>query len=75
MENRIKVVVASVLNIDIDSIDDTTSPDTVVEWDSLKQMNLIVALEEEFEIIFSDDDVVNMLNFKLIKLIIEELCG
>ncbi len=75
MENRIKEVVASVLNIDVDSIDDTTSPDTVVGWDSLKQMNLIVALEEEFEISFSDDNVADMLNFKLIKLIVKEFCG
>jgi len=33
----------------------------------LKHMNLIVALEEEFGVTFSEDEIVEMLNYKLIK--------
>ena len=66
MENRVKKVIAEILDIEINSINDNTSPETVESWDSLKQMNIIVALEEEFDIEFSDEDIVEMLNFRLI---------
>ena len=72
MENRIKKVISEVLDIDVNSINDDTSPETVESWDSLKQMNLIVALEEEFNIEFSDEDLENLLNFKLVVLTISE---
>jgi len=71
MENRIKKVLADVLMVDISLITDDTSPDTLEKWDSMNQMNIVVALEEEFEIKFSDDDVIEMLNVKLIQEIIK----
>ncbi len=72
MEDRIKAVVSAVLNISIDDINNDSSPDTIESWDSLKHMNLIVALEEEFEIIFDEEDFEDMLNFQLISLTIRE---
>ena len=72
MENRIKKVMSEVLGIDEASISDNTSPENVESWDSLKQMNIIVALEEEFDIEFNDEDIIEMLNFKLIYEIVKE---
>ncbi len=72
MENRIKKVMSEVLGIDEASISDSTSPENVESWDSLKQMNIIVALEEEFDIEFNDEDIIEMLNFKLINEIVKE---
>jgi len=74
MENRVKKVIAEILDIEINSINDNTSPETIESWDSLKQMNIIVALEEEFDIEFSDEDIVEMLNFRLICEAIKEKC-
>lgn len=72
MENRIKKVMSEVLGIDEAEINENTSPEIIESWDSLKQMNLIVAFEEEFEIELSDDDIENLLNFKLICITINE---
>jgi len=72
MENRIKNVLADVLMVDVVLITDDASPETIEEWDSLKQMNIVIALEEEFDIELSDDEVIEMLNFKLIYNIILE---
>ena len=72
MENRIKKVMSEVLGIDEASISDSTSPENVESWDSLKQMNIIVALEEEFDIEFSDEDIIEMLNFRLICSIVKQ---
>jgi len=72
MENRIKKVIADVLLIEVDQIDDNLSPETIESWDSMNQMNIVVALEEEFDIQISDEDIIEMLNLKLINSIISE---
>jgi acyl carrier protein len=66
MENRIKKVMSNVFNINVDSINNESSPDNIENWDSLKHMNLIVALEEEFRIEFDDEEVVDSMNYALI---------
>ena len=71
MENRVKKVIADVLILDILEIKDDSSPDTIDVWDSMNQMNIVVALEEEFDIQISDEDVMEMLNVKLIREIIK----
>jgi len=58
---------ASVFSCDVSEIGENASPDTIEQWESLKHMNLIVALEEEFGVTFSEDEIVEMLNYKLIK--------
>lgn len=72
MESRIKSVMASVFEVDSSQINSDTSPDTLESWDSLKHMNLILALEEEFGVEFDNDDITNMINFNLILLILKE---
>ena len=72
MENKIKNVISSVFDVNINEISDDTNPDSLDNWDSIGHMNLIVALEEEFNILFDEDEITEMLNFKLICLIISE---
>ena len=72
MENRIKEIMSAVLEIDLEDINDDTSPDTIDTWDSLKHMNLVAALEDEFSIEFKDDEIVEMMNFALVKTILSE---
>jgi len=71
MEKRIKIVMSAVLEIPIGQIKEVSSPDTIESWDSLKHMNLIVALEEEFNIEFDDEEIVNSVNYALILNIIK----
>ena len=63
---------SDIFNIDIGSINNDSSPDNIETWDSLKHMNLIIALEEEFNIELHDDDIVEMLNYNLIISIIKK---
>ena len=63
---------AAVFEVPVDEINDNSSPDNIEDWDSLKHMNLAVALEEEFEVTFTDDEIVEMMNMKLIKIIITD---
>ena len=71
MESRIKKVMSNVLNIDIALINNNTSPDNVENWDSLKHMNLIIALEEEFE--FDEQEILDSMNYELILNILKRI--
>ena len=66
IEDRIKNIMSVVFQISVDEIKEELSPDTIDTWDSLKHMNLIVALEEEFEVQFSDNEITDLSNYSLI---------
>jgi len=55
--DRVRAIVASVLRVPVDSIDASSSPDTLESWDSLNHMQLILALEEEFRLQFAVEDM------------------
>ena len=71
IEDRIKCVMSAVFEISTDEINDESSPNSIESWDSLKYINLIIALEEEFGIEFTDSEISKMINFSLIKEIIK----
>jgi acyl carrier protein len=66
MKDKVKKIISEVFNLDLDSINDDASPDNIMNWDSLNHMNLVVSLEEEFSIRFSDQEISEMLNLELI---------
>jgi len=72
MEDRIKKVMAAVFAVSEGEISDDSSPDNLENWDSLRHMNLVVALEEEFNLEFDNDEAVDLMNYTLIKTIISE---
>ena len=70
---KIKEVMSAVFEIPLESISDDSSYDNIENWDSLRHLNLILALEEEFEVSIPDEEVGNLVNYKLIELIINGL--
>lgn len=71
-EERLKDLMADIFGIDANTINDDTSIDTVDEWDSIKHLNLILAIESEFDITFDEQETVEILNYPLIKITLEE---
>jgi acyl carrier protein len=72
MNDQIKELMANIFEVEVSEIGDDASPETIESWDSLKHMNLIVALEEEFNVQFTDEEMLQMLNLQLISLILNE---
>lgn len=66
IKQRIKNVMAAVFNLEVADIPDNCSYGSFDRWDSLGHMNLVIAIEEEFNIRFNDDEVPDMLNISLI---------
>lgn len=75
IDERIKDVMSAVFGVDADTINEDSSQDNIEGWESIKTLDLIVALEEEFEITIPLEEVGNMTNFKYIKLMIQELAA
>ena len=71
LDKKIKKIMANVFQIELDKINNDTSPNSIEKWDSLKHLNLIVALEEEFEIKFDEDEIASMISFSIISATIQ----
>ena len=62
---------STVFEVPVEQINEDTSPDNMEDWDSIRHMNLVVALEEEFNVEFNDIEIIEMLNMALIVEIIK----
>ena len=63
MEDKIKQVLADILNLDENSIDETLSQENVDNWDSLNHINICLALEQEFNVTFDVSEIETMTSF------------
>lgn len=72
MEEKLKKIMSSVFEVEESEINENASPDNLDNWDSLRQLNLVSALEEEFEVEFEDEEIAEMINYKLVRLILQE---
>lgn len=63
----IKQIFAETLELDVENINDNLEYNKAPEWDSIAHMALISNIEDEFEIMLSTDDVLNMSSYKVAK--------
>ena len=57
---RLRQIVASVLGVSARDLSDSDSPETLQSWDSVSHIQLVVALEAEFGIEFSPEEIVEL---------------
>ncbi|MCB1203766.1 MAG: acyl carrier protein [Verrucomicrobiae bacterium] len=72
LEARLHDLLSKVLGIPPGSISDDLSPDNTPEWSSIAHLNLILAIEDEFDIQLSPEETLEMLSVRLIRLYLEE---
>lgn len=70
MIERVKKVLSDVLGVSEDKIGPDTTYEDVGAWDSLRQMDIILSLEDEFGVEF---DPVAALNLSSVQAIMEAL--
>jgi len=66
MKERLFRTVSQVFGVPLAQISEHSSPETIASWDSLKHMNLVLALEEEFGVRFSDEEIMSMVSVELL---------
>jgi acyl carrier protein len=71
MTDRVYEVVASILRVPRESLGPDSSPDTLPQWDSLKHLQIILALEEALGIQLSVEEIEAMQSVGVILAIAE----
>lgn len=71
-ENKLKRIVADVLEVEPEAIGPDFSMDTVEQWDSLRHMTLVLSIEDGFGITVPDEEAANITSWPLIRLVVEE---
>ena len=60
MENKVKEIIARVLNVDLEVITDELCSGDIPEWDSVGNLAIISTLEQELEIEFPLEDLFDL---------------
>jgi acyl carrier protein len=63
---------ADVFEVPPEEVKPESSPDTVPTWDSIRHLNLVVALEQEFGLQFEPEEIEQMLSVELIADLVNE---
>ena len=60
VNERVRRTLSALLKVPPERLRDDSSREALEEWDSLKHMHLVLALEEEFDVEFADDEVASL---------------
>ncbi len=66
MLEKVLELVSQTMKVPIHELSEESSPENIESWDSLSHMTLILALEEAFDVIFTDEEIVEMVSVRLI---------
>ena len=73
MSETIKLVMSQIFQVELESITVDSSPESIEKWDSLKHMQLVMALEDELGIQFPDDAIPELITYGAIEKMVAEL--
>lgn len=63
---EVQQIVADTLNVQPDTISLETSQDSLATWDSLAQINLITALESQYDVEFEVEEIAEVASVQAI---------
>jgi acyl carrier protein len=72
IKNRARVALAKALKTDPQTISEDASQQNLSEWDSVHHMNVVLALENDFGIEFSDAELPTLTSLPLLVAAIEK---
>jgi len=65
-QERIIQVVSNILNVPTGKLNADSSPESIEQWESMKHINLVLAIEEEFDVQFDDEQIAELQSIKSI---------
>lgn len=58
--DRVRAIAGDVLEVPASTISPDSSPETIETWDSVHHLNLVLALEQEFNLQFEPEEIDQM---------------
>ena len=71
MKEKVCAIVSRIMQVPVEQVDEHSSPGTIQQWDSLRHMNLLLSLEEELDIRFTDQEMSEMMGLRKILELLE----
>ena len=68
----VRGIAADVFQRPLDELTADATRDTVEGWDSLAHVNLVLALEQEFDLQFRPEEMMEMLSIELVAMLVDE---
>lgn len=72
MLEKTRAIVADIFEVPLESVTAQSSPDTIETWDSIHHLNMVLALEQEFGVQFSPEEIEQLLSVELIVALVAE---
>jgi acyl carrier protein len=66
VQRRVSRVLAAVFGVSRESVDAATDQSSIESWDSLSHIHLVTALESEFSLSFTPEEVLEMTSVRAI---------
>jgi acyl carrier protein len=70
--SKVTAIAADIFCVPESSLGAGSSPDTIETWDSLHHLSFVVALEQEFGVQFSPEEIEQLLSIELTTALLEE---
>ena len=70
MLERLREIAADILQLPADQISSESSPENVSSWDSVRHLDLVLALEQEFGLQFEPEEIDQMNDIRRISSIL-----
>lgn len=70
--SRVEDLASQVFGVPREQVRPDSTPESTENWDSLQHLNLVLALEQEFQVQFSPEEIEQLQSIELIAMLVEE---
>ena len=70
--SRVRSIFSDIFQIPLEQVKPESSPDNIANWDSLQHLNLVLALEQEFNVQFTPEEIEQILSVELAAALLDE---
>ena len=57
LREKVFKIISQLMHTPFEEVNERSSPENIAKWDSFQHINLILALEEEFKIKFTEEEI------------------
>jgi acyl carrier protein len=68
----VRHLAADILKLEVDAVPASASRDTLPQWDSVAHVNLVLAVEQHFNVQFLPEEMLEMLSIELVAMLVDE---
>jgi acyl carrier protein len=72
LDSAVQRIFADIFGVPLESIRPDSSPETIETWDSLQHLNLVLALEQEFQVQFDPEEIETLISPERVSAIVGE---